>query len=100
LTATPPPTPEALAIFEELLKGAHASVEQAKNAIDDAIHDTESARDEARSLFDTAAATSSFSESLGDLHFVARVTDHALSKLPAIDEGAAAEAGDTGEETS
>jgi hypothetical protein len=98
--ATTSPTPEALAAYEDRLKEAHASTEQAKTALDFAIDDVQAARDEARALFGTPEATSSFNETLGDLQLAARVAANALRKLPAIDERATAEGGDMREETS
>jgi hypothetical protein len=81
------PRPTKADAYEAALKTAYASLEAAKNAVDFALDDLETARDEARRIYGTPEATSSFGNALSDLHLASRVITHAIDDLPPLDEG-------------
>jgi hypothetical protein len=80
-------SPTGADAYEAALKTAYASLEAAKNVVDFTRDDLEAARDEARRIYGTPEATSSFGNALSDLHLASGVITHAIDDLPPLDEG-------------
>jgi hypothetical protein len=83
---------EDLEAVNTKLAVAYAALDEAKSGVDLAIDDVQAARDEARRVFGTPEATSSFSNPLANAHLAARALADAIAELPALDEGDVEEA--------
>jgi hypothetical protein len=81
------PTPEARQAFYQKLATAYASIDAVKTRAETALDATEAARDAARALHGTADGTGIFNAPLGDLNLIVRLAAHAISELPALDDG-------------
>ena len=78
---------EDLDAYREALGAAYATLDEASTHTDLARDDIERARDEARSAYGTAEATSVFNNALASIKLAARAITDAIVELPPLDEG-------------